>query len=89
MKPPESADMNVKSIQESILLGHFSKSDTHYWQRAVFHQTYTHASKTLLTEDWAMRIAHKGGGKPFPSKLRTRRQPAARARNVNLLVANG
>jgi len=28
-----------KSVQDSGVLGHFSKSDIRYWQRAVFRQT--------------------------------------------------
>jgi hypothetical protein len=57
MKAHESADMNEKSVQASGLLGHFSKSDVRYWQRAIFHQTYTRAGKTPLTNDRAMKIA--------------------------------
>ena len=49
MKAHESADMNEKSVQESRLLGHFSKCDVRYWQRAIFHQTYTRNGETLLT----------------------------------------
>jgi hypothetical protein len=66
MQAHERADMNEKSVQESGLFGHFSKSDVRYWQRAIFHQSYTRAGKTLLTKDWAMKIAREGRRQTFP-----------------------
>lgn len=60
MKAHESADMNTKTVQASGLLGHFSKSDIRYWQQTIFRQAYTRNGKTLLTKDWAMKIAHEG-----------------------------
>ena len=49
MKAHKGADMNEKSVQESGLLGHFSKCAVRYWQRAIFHQTYTRNGEPLLT----------------------------------------
>jgi hypothetical protein len=66
MQAHERADMNEKSVQESGLFGHFSKSDVRYWQGAIFHQSYTRAGKTLLTKDWAMKIAREGRRQTFP-----------------------
>ena len=74
MKVHGSADMNEKSVQESGLLGHFSKSDVRYWQRAIFRQTYTHNGKTRLTKDWTMKIAHEGRRETFPLGTPLRRR---------------
>jgi hypothetical protein len=43
----ESAGMNRKSVQAEPMLGHFSKSDIRYWQRAIFRQSYTRETAKL------------------------------------------
>jgi len=77
MEAHESADMNEKSVQASGLLGHFSKSDVRYRQQTIFRQAYTRNAKTLLTKDWAMKIAHGGRREAFP--LETPKNMAAAA----------
>jgi hypothetical protein len=57
--------MNQKSVQDSGVLGHFSKSDIRYWQRAVFRQSYTRNGRTFLTKAWAMKVAHEGRRSTF------------------------
>jgi len=90
MKAHKGADMNAKSVQESNLLGHFSKSDVRYWQQTIFRQTYTRNGKTLLTKDWAMKIAHEGRRETFPLGTPNKAAAAARARDIYVsLVANG
>src|SRR5690349_6814219 len=90
MKAHKEADMNEKSVQESDLLGHFSKSDIRYWQQAIFHQTYTRNGKTLLTKDWAMKIAHEGRRETFTLGTPNKAAAAARARDIYLsLLATG
>ena len=49
MKGHDSAGMNRKSVQAGPMLGHFSKSDILYWQRAVFRQSYTRNGQPFLT----------------------------------------
>lgn len=80
MKAHKGADMNQKSVQESGLFGHFSKSDVRYWQPRIFHQSYTRNGKTLLTKDWAMKIAHEGRRETFPLGTPNKAAAAARAR---------
>ena len=48
--------MKNKSVQDLGLLGHFVKTDIRYWQRMIFHETYTRGGKTLMTKNWAMKI---------------------------------
>ena len=79
--------MNQKSVQDSGVLGHFSKSDIRYWQRAVFRQTYTRNGKTLLTKGWAMKIAHEGRRETFPLGTPNKAAAAARARDIYLSLA--
>jgi integrase len=90
MREQTSAEKNPESVQETPLLGHFLKSDIRYWQRAIFRQTYTRNSKTLLTRDWAMKIAHNGRRKTFPLGTANKAAAAARARDIYLsLLVNG
>lgn len=82
--------MNQKSVQAFGQLGHFSKSDIRYWQRAIFRQTYRRAGQTLVTRNWAMKIAHEGRRETFPLGTPNKAAAAARAREIYLsLVANG
>jgi hypothetical protein len=60
------------------VLGHFAKSDIRYWHQAIFRQTYTRNGQTLVTKDWAMKIAHEGRRETFP--LGTPNKAAAAAR---------
>jgi integrase len=69
------------------VLGHFSKYDIRYWQRAVFRQTYTRNGKTLLTKGWAMKIAHEGRRETFPLDTPNKAAAAARARDIYLSLA--
>jgi hypothetical protein len=82
--------MNGKSVQDSAALGHFAKSDIRYWQQSIFRQTYTRNDQTLLTKDWAMKIAHEGRRETFPLGTPNKAAAAARARDIYLsLVVNG
>ncbi len=82
--------MKQKSVQDLALLGHFAKTDIRYWQRTVFRQTYTRNGKTLVTKNWAMKIAHDGRRETFPLGTPNKAAAAARARDIYLsLVANG
>ena len=86
----ESAGMNRKSVQAEPVLGHFSKSDIRYWQRAIFRQSYTRNGQTFLTRAWAMKVAHEGRRSTFPLGMANKAAAAAKARDVYLfLVANG
>jgi hypothetical protein len=86
----KSAGMNRKSVQAKPMLGHFSKSDLRYWQRAIFRQSYTRNSQTFLTRAWAMKVAHEGRRSTFPLGTANKAAAAAKARDVYLfLVANG
>ena len=87
MTDHERPGMNQKSVQDSGVLGHFSKSDIRYWQRAVFRQTYTRNGKTLLTKGWAMKIAHVGRRETFPLGTSNKAAAAARARDIYLSLA--
>ena len=66
MKGHDSAGMNRKSVQAEPMLGHFSKSDVRYWQRAVFRQSYTRNGYSFLTKAWAMKVAYEGRRETFP-----------------------
>jgi hypothetical protein len=66
MKGHNSAGMNRKSVQAEPMLGHFSKSDVRYWQRAVFRQSYTRNGHSFLTKAWAMKVAYEGRREAFP-----------------------
>jgi hypothetical protein len=82
--------MNQKNVQDSAKLGHSSKSDIRYWQRAIFRQTYTRNGRTLATKNWAMKIAHKGRRETFPLGTPNRAAAATRARDIYLsLLVNG
>jgi hypothetical protein len=82
--------MKQKSVQDFNLLGHFSKSDIRYWQQSIFRQTYTRNRQTLVTKDWAMKIAYKSRRETFPLATPNRAAAAARARDIYLsLAANG
>jgi integrase len=82
--------MKQKNVQDLALLGHFAKTDIRYWQRTVFRQTYTRNGETLMTKDWAMKIAHDGRRETFPLGTPNKAAAAARAREIYLsLVANG
>jgi hypothetical protein len=35
-----------------------AKTDVRYWQETIFRQTYTRNGETLVTKNWAMKIAH-------------------------------
>ena len=84
---PHRPGMNQKSVQDSGVLGHFSKSDIRYWQRAVFRQSYTRSGKTLLTKGWVMKIAHEGRRETFPLGTPNKDAAAARARDIYLSLA--
>ena len=77
----------------SKLLGRldtFRKSDIRYWQRAIFRQTYRRDGQTLVTRNWAMKIAHEGRRETFPLGTANNAAAAARAREIYLsLAANG
>jgi hypothetical protein len=60
MKGHNSAGMNRKSVQAEPKLGHFSKSDVRYWQRAVFRQSYTRNRHSFLMKAWVMKVAYEG-----------------------------
>ena len=64
MKGHNSAGMNRKSVQAEPMLGHFSKSDVRYWQRAVFRLSYTVDGKRRLTKEWYARLQY-GGKRQF------------------------
>src|SRR6267143_4550921 len=82
--------MKQKSVQDPALLGHFAKTDIRYWQRTVFRQPYTRNGQTLVTKNWAMKIAHDGRRETFPLGTPNKAAAAARARDIYLsLVANG
>jgi integrase len=90
MADQTSSGMNQKSVQDSGVLGHFSKSDIRYWQRAIFRQTYTRNGQTLVTRNWAMKIAHKGRRETFALGTPNKAAAAARARDIYLsLQVNG
>jgi hypothetical protein len=90
MKGHNSAGMNRKSVQAAPMLGHFSKSDVRYWQRAVFRQSYTRNSQSFLTKAWAMKVAYEGRRETFPLGRPNKAVAAARARDIYLfLAANG
>jgi hypothetical protein len=90
MKGHNSSGMNRKSVQAEQLLGHFSKSDIRYWQRAVFCQSYTRNGKSFLTKAWAMKVAHEGRRETFPLGTLNKAVAAATARDIYLfLAANG
>jgi integrase len=90
MKAHKSADKNPKSVQESKVLGHYSKSDIRYWQQAIFRQTYTRNGETLITKNWAMKIANRGRRETFPLGTANKAAGAARARDIYLsLLAAG
>jgi hypothetical protein len=48
--------MNQKSVQDSGVLGHFSKSDIRYWQRAIFRQSYTRNGQTFLNKACELKL---------------------------------
>src|ERR1700680_4636215 len=75
MKDQNRPGMNQKSVQDSGLLGHFSKSDIRHWQRVIFRQSYTRNGRAFLTKDWAMKIAHEGRRETFLLARRTRPRP--------------
>ncbi|MBV8330979.1 MAG: tyrosine-type recombinase/integrase [Verrucomicrobia bacterium] len=82
--------MNQKSVQDSSTLGHFSKSDVRYWQRAIFRQSYTRNGQTFLTSSWAMKVAHEGRRSTFNLGTPNKAAAAAKARDIYLfLAANG
>jgi integrase len=87
MKDQKRPGMNQKSVQESGLLGHFSKSDVRYWQRVIFRQSYTRNGGTFLTKDWAMKIAHEGRRETFSLGTPNKAAAAARARDIYLSLA--
>jgi hypothetical protein len=72
---------NQKSVQDSGVLGHFSKSDIRYWQRAIFRQSYTRNGRTFLAKAWAMKVAHEGRRSTF--SLGTPNKAAAEATSVS------
>jgi integrase len=81
---------NQKSVQDSGVLGHFSKSDIRYWQRAIFRQSYTRNGRTFLTKAWAMKVAHEGRRSTFSLGTPNKAAAAAKARDIYLfLAANG
>ena len=72
------------------MLGHFSKSDVRYWQRAVFRQSYTRNGHSFLTKAWAMKVAYEGRRETFALGAPNKAVAAARARDIYLfLAANG
>jgi integrase len=82
--------MNQKSVQDSGSLGHFSKSDIRYWQRAIFRQSYTRNGQTFLTSAWAMKVAYEGRRSTFNLRTPNKAAAAAKARDIYLfLAANG
>ncbi|MBV8174866.1 MAG: hypothetical protein JO151_09925 [Verrucomicrobia bacterium] len=82
--------MNLKSVQDSAVLGHYAKSDIRYWQQSIFRQTYTRNGRTLVTKDRAMKIAHNGRQETFPLGTPNRAAGAARARDIYLsLLVDG
>jgi hypothetical protein len=82
--------MKQKSVQDLAVLGHFAKTDIRYWQRTIFRQTYTRNSGTLMTKNWAMKIAHEGRRETFPLGTPNKAAAAAKARDIYLsLVASG
>jgi integrase len=90
MKAHNSAQMNPKSVQAGPVLGHFSKSDIRYWQRAVFRQSYTRNGQSFLTKAWAMKVAHEGRRETFSLGTPNKAAAAVRARDIYLfLAANG
>jgi hypothetical protein len=90
MSDHKKSGMNRKSVQDSAVLGHFAKSDIRYWQQSVFRQTYSRNGQTLVTRDWAMKIAHEGRRETFPLDTPNKAAAAARARDIYLsLVVNG
>ena len=90
MTAQKRSGKNPKSVQANAVLGHFAKSDIHYWQRSIFRQTYRRNGKTLATRDWAMKVAHEGRRETFPLKTPNKAAAAALARDVYLsLVVNG
>src|SRR5215831_14588028 len=78
MKGHNSAGMNRKSVQAQPLLGHFSKSDVRYWQRAVFRQSYTRNGHSFLTKAWTMKVAYEGRRETFPLGTPNKAVAAAR-----------
>jgi integrase len=90
MKGHNSAGMNRKSVQAEPMLGHFSRSDVRYWQRAVFRQSYTRNGQSFLTKAWAMKVAYEGRRETFPLGTPNKAAAAAKARDIYLfLAANG
>jgi hypothetical protein len=90
MRAQKRADKNSKSVQEPRMLGHYSKSDIRYWQQTIFRQTYTRDGETLITKNWAMKIAHRGRRETFPLGTANKAAGAARARDIYLsLIAAG
>jgi integrase len=90
MSDHKRSGMNGKSVQDSAVLGHFAKSDIRYWQQSIFRQTYTRNGQTLVTKDWAMKIAHEGRRETFPLGTPNKAAAAARARDIYLsLAVNG
>jgi len=82
MSGHKSSEMNQESVQDRGVLGQYAKSDIRYWQQSIFRQTYTRNGQTLVTKDWAMKIAHKGRRETFPLGTPNKAAAAARARRL-------
>jgi hypothetical protein len=90
MKGHNSAGMNRKSVQAAPMLGHFSKSDVRYLQRAVFRQPYVVDGQRRLTKEWYARVQFQGKRAFFPLGTPNRAAAAAKARDIFLfLTVNG
>jgi len=54
VKGQNGAGMNRKSVEAKPMLGHFSKFDVRYWERAAFRQSYIRNGQSFLTKAWLM-----------------------------------
>jgi hypothetical protein len=74
---------NRKSVQAEPMLGHFSKSDVRYWQRAVFRLSYTVDGKRRLTKEWYAVSSVAVSGSSSLLGLRIRHPPLTSHSPVN------
>ena len=86
MKAHESADMNEKSVHESRLLGHFSKSDVRYWTRSIFRRAHTICGQRRYIEAWYARMRYGGQRDSFLLQTPNHAVASATAQHINLQV---
>jgi hypothetical protein len=64
----------------------FGKTDTRYWQEAVFKPSYRRDGQTFFVEDWAARVQWRGRRELFNLRTPNKATAAAKARDVYVML---